>query len=334
MLILFSLCNPITFVFLASIRDLLVSRILPAHPLWRGTIQFIIIKRRLLIPLLGKISERGAALPSPHAAQGDDPFRAPAPPWAAVLGAHNDIPSCQLINNPSVWQPRLAGKKLKVKLEGCESVQCCREFRWSVTQATKLGQRAWWGGMVRVHLCTCVCMWVWAHVYRHMCVCTCLITGSHVVLMSPSCSVTHTGWTVVTGRDARRTDEGNHCKPVSSFSRQQVLRAGLGAMLGTPYSVILHPVSVPLHRAGNEVPSRGSHGDMISFPQEGWSQVCRMGQIQWASVSTAWRPSCWIGVLRTLREHDQEWPEVWMEGCRIEEKITSKCQVTWSKQQK
>lgn len=80
MFILFSLCDPITFVFLASIGDLLVSRILPARPLWRGTIQFIIIKHRLLIPLLGKISERGAALPSLRAAQGDDPFRAPALP--------------------------------------------------------------------------------------------------------------------------------------------------------------------------------------------------------------------------------------------------------------
>lgn len=149
---------------------------------------------------------------------------------------------------------------------------------WSEGLAGRNGPCALVHMCVHVSVCTCV----QAHV-----VCTCLITGSHVALMSPSCSVTYRGWTMVTSRDARRTDEGDHCKPVSSFSREQVLRAGLGVMLGTTYPVILHPVSAPLHRAGNEVPSRGSRGDVVSFPQEGWSEVCRMGRIQWAAVSTA-----------------------------------------------
>ena len=63
MFISFSLCNPITFVFLASIQDLSISRMLPVHPLWIGTIQFIIIKRRLLVSLWGKSAKE--ELPAP-----------------------------------------------------------------------------------------------------------------------------------------------------------------------------------------------------------------------------------------------------------------------------
>ena len=70
MFISFSLCNLITFVFLASIQDLSVSRMLPVHPLWIGTIQLIIIKRRLLVSLWGKSVKQELPAPVPRRAGG------------------------------------------------------------------------------------------------------------------------------------------------------------------------------------------------------------------------------------------------------------------------
>lgn len=119
------------FCFLSQHQGSLGFRSLPVSPLSMRTIQFIIIKRLLLIPLWGEISERRAALPSPRTAQGrGDLFEHLSRPAPPPPEPPNDIVSCQLISNPIAWQPRLAGKKLTVGFEGCGDVPWRGSLRW------------------------------------------------------------------------------------------------------------------------------------------------------------------------------------------------------------